>query len=351
MEVCMDNNLSIDCQEILIAGEEEIFVPVNNDAIEVVLSLFTADNPDSALLSMPIAVPNFDRQQITEQGTMPITVAEATGFILGDSFYLCGGYTESENEITADFWRYNFPNQEWTQLDDYPGGPQAFMTSSVIGDLAYVGTGGDGSRESGSNEFYSYNAMTDVWTRLADLPFGAQAGVSFALNDKIYMTNLIVNRDGNSSRNVFEYDVSRDSWRTLRQFPFQFTNNRNMAVVYDGTAYVINTLDDIIQITRYDQERDDWGLVEEFAISCDDGVAFTQDDALYITTGRGMDGLYRFDLATFESSLSCTTTQEMRSEAVGAVYNGEVFIFGGLEHDLDPSNFTQALNTVYSLEL
>ncbi len=75
IEVCMDNNLTTDCQEILIVGEEEIFVPVNNDAVEVVLSLFTAENPDSALLTMPIGVPNFDRQQITEQGTMPIAVA------------------------------------------------------------------------------------------------------------------------------------------------------------------------------------------------------------------------------------------------------------------------------------
>jgi len=205
---------------------------------------------------------------------------------------LCGGYTESENEIIADFWRYDFANQAWTQLEDYPGGPQAFMTSTVIGDLAYVGTGGDGRAGSGSNEFYSYNAISDVWTRLADLPFGAQAGISFALDDKIYMTNLIVDTDGSNLRTVYEYDISRDSWRTLRQFPFQFTNNRNMAVVYDETAYVINTLDDIIQIIKYDQMRDNWGLVEEYAISCDDGVAFTQDGALYITTGRGMDGLY-----------------------------------------------------------
>lgn len=68
-------------------------------------------------------------------------------------------------------------------------------------------------------------------------------------------------------------------------------------------------------------------------------------------TGSPTEWGYRLDLSTFESTFFCTSSQELRSEAVGAIYNGEIFIFGGLERDLDPNNFTRALSFEYSFEL
>ena len=122
-------------------------------------------------------------------------------------------------------------------------------------------------------------------------------------------------------------------------------------VSHNQTGYIVNTFDDFAEIYQYDDSNDTWNMVAKPAISRNDGVTFADDEALYITTGRGMNGVYRLDLSTFESTFFCTSSQELRSEAVGTIYNGEIFIFGGLEHDLDPNNFTRALSFEYSFEL
>ena len=101
----------------------------------------------------------------------------------------------------------------------------------------------------------------------------------------------------------------------------------------------------------YDSFQDSWSFVSNSPFSCNDGVAFTDNNSLFITSGRGMDGVFELDLRTFESSFHCTSNQDLRSEAVGTIYNGRAYIFGGLGHDLDPTIYTDALSSVYSFEL
>ena len=343
MEVCFTTRVAQSCEELAITNQPVRTITVGDDVIEASVSIISKDqDPDRRLFLQVIPIPNVNRFQVEEQAEMPIAVAESTGFRFGDSFYLCGGYTTSENSFTSDFWRYDIETGVWTQLQDYPGGPERFMSSVIIDDIAYVGYGGTGV---GVSEFYSYNISTETWNRLADIPAARNAGISFGFGNKIYLLTFL------ETREVIEYDVILNRWSRLNSLPFEFNNARNMAVSHNQTGYIVNTFDDFAEIYQYDDSDDTWNIVDRPAISCNDGVAFTDDEALYITTGRGMDGVYRLDLSTFESTFFCTSNQELRSEAVGTIYNGEIFIFGGLEHDLDPQNFTRTLTTVYSLEL
>ncbi len=345
IEVCITAQQLSNCQEFPITNDEYTVVPLDEDVLDVDVSLIEIDEPRSRFFTQRVRT---SRQiQSIEQQNMPLAVAESTGFRIGDSFYLCGGYTESDSTFVSDFWRYSFRSGEWSQLEDFPGGQRGFLFSAVVGDNAYLGTGG--SQTEFYSDFYSFNISSNTWRQLEPLPFPGIAGVSFVLNNKIYVTNLLLG-ERNISELLFEYDIESNRWQRRGFFPIAFTSARNMAVAYDGKGYLVSTNRNHVEIFQYTDVSDQWNMVAEYPISCNDGVAVVDDGILYITTGRGMEGVYALDLTTFEAQLICTPPQDQRSEAVGTIYDGEIFIFGGLEDDLDGTVF-RTLSTVYSMEL
>ncbi len=354
-ELCMNSTVESVCEEFPITSQRSTIIPLELDVETVELTLISLAELNRRIFISSDFIPNGELLfEATDLSNMPLAVAESTGFAFGDSFYLCGGYTESSETFTETFWKYDMANDVWEQLEDFPGGPRAFMVSTVVEDIAYIGFGEEDSTP--EPDFYSYNLTTNVWKRLADIPFPGSAGISFAIDDNIFVTDLF-----SFEERLFAYNTTSDSWSELNSVPFDFQNSRNMAVAINGTGYIINnkqqfvanTQEQFADIYQYDAENDQWSLRIEAPISCDDGIAFgsESDNSLYITTGRGMDGIYKLDLESNKSSLSCTSNQDMRSESVGTIFNDKLFIFGGLEHDLDPTNFTRSLNTAYSLDI
>ena len=352
VQVCMSTQQSTTCEEIIIIDQQELDIEVPDGIIEIEISVLTGPNADNVVFNTVILVSDRNIIELVDEVDMPIAVAESTGFRYGDYYYVCGGYTTSHTDLTSDFWRYDFLNEEWTQLPDYPAGPRALMMSTVVGDIAYIGSGGNGELQDCSTKFYSYNLITNEWTRLADLFVDGAGGLCFEINDQIYVTNLARCSSRPDGR-IYRYDIASDSWSIIGSIPsqFRFLNSRNMAVVVDEAAYVVRALEESVQVMLYDSFQDSWSFVSNSPFSCNDGVAFTDNNSLFITSGRGMDGVFELDLRTFESSFHCTSNQDLRSEAVGTIYNGRAYIFGGLVHDLDPTIYTDALSSVYSFEL
>jgi len=346
-ELCMSTPSNFECEEISITDGSVLTIPLEFDVNTVEFVTTSLDQPDVRVFHGRTIVTTGEEINATAQSNMPLAVAESTGFRFGDSFYLCGGYTESELIFTSDFWKYNMVNDEWEQLEDFPGGPRAVMLSTVIDDIAYIG--GGGPIFEASSEFYSYNLTTDTWTTLASLPAAGTGGVSFALKDNIYVTNLLAEQHRLEA--LYVYNIANNTWSTLNSLPFNGVSARNMAVAVNGIGYMINTFDQYVNIYQYDEVSDQWNLIRIDDISCNDGIVFGGENSLYITSGRGMDGVYKLDLESNQPSLFCTENRDLRSEAVGTLFNGKLFVFGGLEHDLDPTNFTKALNTVYSLDI
>ena len=67
---------------------------------------------------------------------------DLTGFGLGGNVYFgTGNGTTAESGYYNDFWKYDVSQNEWTQIDNFPGVGRSTAFSFVIGDHAYRGIG------------------------------------------------------------------------------------------------------------------------------------------------------------------------------------------------------------------
>src|SRR5262245_51025179 len=68
----------------------------------------------------------------------------ATGFSIGDTAYVVGGY-DGNGVLFEDVWAYDRTNDTWTQKGNFAGGFRSGATAFTVNGKAYFGTGADGS--------------------------------------------------------------------------------------------------------------------------------------------------------------------------------------------------------------
>jgi N-acetylneuraminic acid mutarotase len=88
---------------------------------------------------------------------------DATGFVIGDTAYICLGYNAKAKALT-DLWRYNPSDKTWMRRADFPGKARYAAVSFSVKGKAYVGLGFDGSVA--LKDFWEYDPKTDQWTEL-----------------------------------------------------------------------------------------------------------------------------------------------------------------------------------------
>lgn len=162
-----------------------------------------------------------------------------TGFSLGGHVYFGTGYGVTPGAgYYNDFWKYDVSQNEWTQLDNFPGAGRSDAFSFVIEDHAYVGLGSSEGAPPIYPDVYSYNAKTGQWKQIADFPeINLLMGISFSSDSKGY----IGLSEGNHAE-MYEYDPVANSWRELTKFPSEFsflTNSftvNNRMFVFGGWA-------------------------------------------------------------------------------------------------------------------
>jgi N-acetylneuraminic acid mutarotase len=85
---------------------------------------------------------------------------DATGFVIGDTAYICLGYNAKAKALT-DLWRYSPSDQTWKRRAPFPGRPRYAAVSFSVGEKAYVGLGFDGKEALG--DFWEYNPRINQW--------------------------------------------------------------------------------------------------------------------------------------------------------------------------------------------
>jgi N-acetylneuraminic acid mutarotase len=88
---------------------------------------------------------------------------DATGFVIGDTAYICLGYN-SKAKALKDLWRYNPSDKTWEIRDTFPGEPRYAAVSFSIGGKAYVGLGRDQSTV--YKDFWEYDPQKNKWTKV-----------------------------------------------------------------------------------------------------------------------------------------------------------------------------------------
>lgn len=180
----------------------------------------------------------------------------ATGFQIGDTAYMGLGLGLGF-DTSKDFWIYDYKNDTWTQINDFAGGPRTHAISFVINNTAYVGGGYSDSHGIKTKDLWKYNSISDQWLQVSDLPRINNAGVcSFSIEDKGY----IITREADS--NFWAYSPSNDEWELMPNFIPDDTwrGYADIACVINNKAYVLTNDNGtgIDEVWEFDLNTNTW---------------------------------------------------------------------------------------------
>ena len=121
--------------------------------------------------------------------------------------FLVGACNDSEttDDIVGD----------WVKRSDFEGVGRSGAVSFTIGERVFIGTGFDGTNR--LTDFWEYDAVKNTWYKRAVFPGAARnSAVAFSANGKGYVGT---GYDGtNRLKDFYEYDPTTDSWRRVADF-------------------------------------------------------------------------------------------------------------------------------------
>jgi N-acetylneuraminic acid mutarotase len=191
---------------------------------------------------------------------------DATGFVIGDTAYICLGYNAKAKAL-PDLWRYNPSDETWKRRADFPGIARYAAVAFSVKGKAYVGFGFDG--KTALRDFWEYDPRTDKWDSVvAEFPKDAVAryyAVGASVGDKGYVGT---GTDGGSPLKDFYSFTPGDvpgtgtwtqisSYKGSKRFGASVFVIGNYLYLLGGTANDGNPTD----MQKYDPSADKWTQV------------------------------------------------------------------------------------------
>ena len=81
------------------------------------------------------------------------------------------GFGKFNSEYPTDWWAYDIPNNQWTQLANFPSAGRSHPALILVNDKVYVGLG---SNTANLNDWWEYDIPSDSWLQKADFDFGVR---------------------------------------------------------------------------------------------------------------------------------------------------------------------------------
>jgi N-acetylneuraminic acid mutarotase len=156
----------------------------------------------------------------------------STGFSIDSKAYLCGGKM-GPNFYSNQLWEYKPSLDQWTQLQNFPGGLRYQLASFSIGFKAYVGFGTD--QDIYRKDIWEFDATTNQWTAKADFPASERASTTaFTIDQRGFVTT---GANGGMLDDLWQYNPSADSWSLKATYGGSPRKNA-IGFVINGKAYV-----------------------------------------------------------------------------------------------------------------
>lgn len=190
---------------------------------------------------------DFDNNSIIALESFPYRASSMVSFVYDGEIYAGGG--RNDNQEYTEFYKYKF-DLGWELVADFPdffglAGGYALVHNEYV----YIGMGLRlGPIPETSRSFYRFDPRDSTWTALALSPLGASGGISFVIDDKIYISH--------GSGSWFDaYDISTDTWSSrsgggLLQDAVSFVRGQK-GYAYSGgyvqTGTSINIYDSILE--------------------------------------------------------------------------------------------------------
>lgn len=156
--------------------------------------------------------------------------------VIGNFGYLiCGNLTQGyAGNYVKEVWKYDFINDTWTKLTDFPGPERNLGVGFAINNEIYYGLGFSPSTI--AKDFWKYNVQSNTWTKLKDFPGTKRYDVIFfTLKNKGYAISGDADSDG--IREIWEYDPLTDTWTIIGYLPM------SVASMMDGRDGFFQTPD------------------------------------------------------------------------------------------------------------
>ena len=277
------------------------------------------------------------------------------GFGLDGKGYIVSGLSSQADE-NSHFYQYDPVSNEWTRLEDFPGGARAYAIGDIWNGKAYFGFGTDGNNR--LQDLWVFDPADRTWTQLESCPcVGRSHPALIALNGKIFV-GMGSTDDGNA-KDWWEYDMASNSWTQkpdfpapARHHPYQFGIGEYVyAGLGHGDGFISN------EWFRYDPLTETWlqvaNLPSQGRVA---GTQFSHNDIGYVLSGEGEDHrsmptgefwAYHPDLDIWEELPP--HPERSRWAPASFILDGEVYVINGQTRlDLGDSYFQ---TTVYKYDL
>ena len=270
----------------------------------------------------PAAVPNDSVPMLVY---LPAGRGAATAHVWNNQVYFFGGST--------DWWAaqnfqevFRLDSDAWTEHDSIPDPNTWGKESVLIGDEVYLFDG----YPRGAGSALKYNLATGIWTELAPSTNTAHwGGTVAAVGNNIYLFNI--------GRGTLQYSIPDDAWAEKTSSPgIAFGGMRS--VVYNDEIYVTGFRDSSFH--KYNPGNDEWTQLATPPYSIAGGAMQLFRGKIYYAGGSGNGTPQRFDTRTSVISydfgsdswmMEPETISSRRSWMASAIYQGEFFVFGGLD--------------------
>ncbi|MFT4666901.1 MAG: N-acetylneuraminic acid mutarotase [Polaribacter sp.] len=267
------------------------------------------------------------------------------GFSLEGKGYLVAGTTSNGN-FSNNFYQYDPLIDEFTQLDDFPGGARGFAIGDDWDGKAYFGFGiANGSNI--QNDLWQYDPTTAVWTELAECPCSARFHPAMiAHNGKIFV-GMGAGSFGDL-KDWWIYDIASDSWTegtefpsTQRHHPYQFGIGDYVYTGFGhGGANIYNAW------YQYDPANDSWDQMESLpAEGRVAGTQFSWTGKGYVLSGEGADHraldegeFWSYDPLTDSWEQLPSHPDKGRWAPASFLIDNEIYIFNGVVRSSDGGN-------------
>jgi len=264
------------------------------------------------------------------------------GFALDGKGYLVSG-TDQNGNARDDFFQYDPVADEFTQMDDFPGGARGFAIGDTWDGKAYFGFGS--ANTTLFRDLWVFDPATMEWSELATCPCGARRHPAFvALNDKVFVG--LGSGSGGDLSDWWIYDIPTDTWSqgaafpaARRHHPYQFGIGDFVYVGFGHNGPLIYN-----EWYRFDPATNSWDemttLPAEGRVA---GQQFAHNGKGYALSGEGDDHSAMDDGEFWEYDPIEDAWEEMPSHPgtsrwapASFVLDNEVYLFGGIVYGFGP---------------
>jgi len=125
-------------------------------------------------------------------------------------------HTDQNGLLRDDFYQYDPVSDQFTQLDDFPGGARSFAIGDTWNGKAYFGFGSNDTQLLG--DLWEFDPVTQAWTELATCPCTPRRHPALiAHNGKVFVgLGGSITGDRND---WWIYDIPTDTWTEAAEFP------------------------------------------------------------------------------------------------------------------------------------